>query len=118
MQRSPELADSMPIQPSDPFRRAIRWILPAALLAIIPKCVVCLLAYAGLGAALGLGGREWCSAPATSGAPWSLLLGCLLVGAGSLVAASKSGQGANLLRGSWLLRLRRKRRGVGDAEGT
>jgi hypothetical protein len=44
--------------------RAARWILPAAALAFAPKCLLCVLAYAGLGAALGLGGREWCGAPA------------------------------------------------------
>ena len=43
--------------------RTALWLLPAAL-AFAPKCLLCVLAYAGLGAALGLGGREWCGAPA------------------------------------------------------
>jgi hypothetical protein len=42
------------------------WLIPAALLALAPKCVLCVLAYAGLGAALGLGGPELCGA--TNGA--------------------------------------------------
>ena len=47
------------------FRRAVRWLFPAAVLALTPKCLVCLLAYAGLGAALGLGGPELCGASGT-----------------------------------------------------
>jgi hypothetical protein len=34
-----------------------RWLAPAAVLALAPKCLVCGLAYAGL---LGLGGAELC----------------------------------------------------------
>lgn len=47
----------------DRLSRAVRWLLPAALLALAPKCVLCLAAYAGLAAALGLGGPELCGAP-------------------------------------------------------
>jgi len=50
--------------------RALRWLLPTAPLAFAPKCLVCLWAYAGLGAALGLGGREMCGAPAASLDSW------------------------------------------------
>lgn len=39
------------------------WLVPAALLAVAPKCILCGLAYAGLGTALGLGGPEVCGAP-------------------------------------------------------
>ena len=46
--------------------RAVRWLAPAAALAFAPKCLLCVLAYAGLGAVLGLGGRELCGAPAES----------------------------------------------------
>ena len=46
-------------------RRVVRWLWPAALLALTPKCVLCVLAYAGLGSVLGLGGGpELCGAPA------------------------------------------------------
>ncbi|MEO7414239.1 MAG: hypothetical protein ABIZ81_12870 [Opitutaceae bacterium] len=41
-------------------RRAFRWVWPTALLALAPKCLLCLAAYAGLGATLGLGGPEVC----------------------------------------------------------
>ena len=51
---------------SERLRRLARtrgWLIPTALLALAPKCVLCVLAYAGLGAALGLGGPEICGAP-------------------------------------------------------
>jgi hypothetical protein len=53
------------------------WLVPAALLALAPKCVLCLLAYAGLGAALGLGGPELCGASgdATISSVWLPALG-------------------------------------------
>jgi hypothetical protein len=35
---------------SDPMRRPLRWLAGAAALAIMPKCVLCLLAYVGAGA--------------------------------------------------------------------
>ena len=57
-----------------------RWLLPAAGLAIVPKCILCLLAYAGFGAFLGLGGPELCGA-----APRSPLLPAVL---GAIGAAS------------------------------
>lgn len=68
-------------------RRAVRWLWPAALLALTPKCLLCLLAYAGVGAALGLSGPELCGT--TPGAPstWTsslawlgLASGCITVG--------------------------------------
>ncbi len=61
-------------------RRAVRWILPAALLALTPKCVLCVLAYAGLGAALGVGGPEICGA--TNGSSWAAPLAWLAVAGG------------------------------------
>lgn len=45
-------------------RRAARWLVPLSLLALAPKCVLCVIAYAGLGAALGAGGAELCGAVA------------------------------------------------------
>lgn len=44
-------------------RRASRWLLPAAALVLAPKCLFCVLAYAGLGAALGIGGPLMCGEP-------------------------------------------------------
>ena len=51
--------------------RTCGWVVPAALFALAPKCALCVLAYAGVGAALGLGGQEFCGAPAK---PWAWLL--------------------------------------------
>lgn len=56
------------------FRRAARWFLSTAALALAPKCVVCVAAYFGLGAALGLGGPEICGASAGPAVPWATLL--------------------------------------------
>ena len=42
----------------------------AALFALAPKCGLCLLSYAGLGAALGLGGAEICGATPSSASVW------------------------------------------------
>jgi hypothetical protein len=39
------------------------WLLPAALFAVAPKCLLCVIAYAGLGTAFGLGAPELCGAP-------------------------------------------------------
>jgi hypothetical protein len=49
-----------------------RWVVPAALLALVPKCVLCALAYAGLGAALG--GPEICGAPDGAAGSWTAWL--------------------------------------------
>ena len=54
-------------------RRAVRWFLPTALLALTPKCLLCVLAYAGLGAALGRSGPEICGASTGSPASWASL---------------------------------------------
>jgi hypothetical protein len=45
------------------FRRANSWWIPAALLALTPKCVACVFGYASIGAMLGIGGPELCGAP-------------------------------------------------------
>lgn len=43
-------------------RWLFRWIVPGALVALAPKCVLCLAAYLGLGVALGGTGAEICGA--------------------------------------------------------
>ncbi len=43
---------------------------PVALLALVPKCGVCVLAYLGLGTILGLRGPEICGAPAGPADSW------------------------------------------------
>jgi hypothetical protein len=58
------------------------WLVPAALVAMTPKCVLCLAAYAGIGIALGLGEPELCGAPETTHAT-PVVLGAL--GAGGFV---------------------------------
>ena len=58
----------MSLRPQPPevrrFARGRGWLFPAALLALAPKCVLCVLAYAGLGALLGLSGPELCGGTA------------------------------------------------------
>ena len=57
-------------------RRPVRALVSVGLLALTPKCGVCLLAYAGLGALIGLRGPEICGAagpPRVSGI-WPLTL--------------------------------------------
>lgn len=56
------------------LRRRGRWLTGAALLALVPKCLLCLAAYAGLGAALGLAGPELCGAVADSPSRWPEML--------------------------------------------
>lgn len=70
------------------FRRRARWLLPAALLALTPKCVLCVLAYAGLGTALGLSGPEICGGPIDTIGSWttSFALGGLVLGVISFVS--------------------------------
>ena len=43
------------------FERRRRWLAPAALLVLVPKCGLCVLAYTGLGALFGFGGPELCT---------------------------------------------------------
>lgn len=59
--------------------RAVRWLVPAAAIALAPKCLLCIVAYAGLGSALGLGSAELCGAPAASSHAWLILLGVSLL---------------------------------------
>jgi hypothetical protein len=72
----------MPPRSTEFCRRTVRWLLPATLLALTPKCFLCVLAYAGLGAALGLGGPEICGASAGSPASWVSSLAGLGVAGG------------------------------------
>jgi hypothetical protein len=75
------------------FRRSVSWLLPATLLALTPKCLLCLAAYAGIGAALGLGGPEICGATESSAMqPWtaSFLLGGAALSAVGLYARHRA----------------------------
>ena len=70
--------------------------MPAALLALAPKCVLCVLGYAGLGTTLGLSGQELCSAATESPFSWITSLAWLGVGggliAGGLLASRRRRQ--------------------------
>ncbi len=60
-------------QPSERAGDSRGWLIPAALLALTPKCALCLLAYAGLGSLLGIGGPELCGEPNSAPGHWALL---------------------------------------------
>jgi hypothetical protein len=65
-------------------RRSVRW-LPAATIAVLaPKCVACLVAYWGVGAAagVGFGARELCGAPSADGPQISVWLAVAVLSAG------------------------------------
>jgi hypothetical protein len=51
------------------LRQPFRPLAAVGVLALAPKCVLCLAAYAGLGALLGIRSREICGA-AGPGFPW------------------------------------------------
>lgn len=73
----------MSLSRAKPWGRAARWLAPAAALALAPKCLLCLAAYLGLGAALGIAGPEFCGAASSSAASWvALILGASVVIAG------------------------------------
>ena len=80
------------MSPAKLFHCAVRWLLPAAALALLPKCILCVLAYVGLGTALGLGGPEICGASASPWATWASTLAWIgVAGAlGTFVRAVRS----------------------------
>ena len=56
-----------------PARHRVRWrhaVLPGVMFTLAPKCVLCGLAYAGLGTLLGLAGPELCGNEITSAGQW------------------------------------------------
>jgi hypothetical protein len=70
---------SMAPQPAERARRLRGWLLPTVLLAAFaPKCILCLVGYAGIGVALGLGGPELCGG--SDGAVESLLVWLPMLG--------------------------------------
>lgn len=77
---------NMRSQLGERLRSACRWLIPVALLAVTPKCFLCVTAYLGLGAVLGLGGPEICGAAGTGlpsvtalSVPWVPLSGALVL---------------------------------------
>jgi len=53
----------------------------------MPKCVVCVAAYLGAGAALGLGGPEWCGVATGVSPAVSWVTALALIGAAGVVSA-------------------------------
>lgn len=78
----------MPLPRAEFSRRAARWLLSVSLLALAPKCGLCMLAYVGLGATLGAGGVELCGAVAETPVAWATALMWLggVAGGGAVVA--------------------------------
>jgi hypothetical protein len=62
------------MQPSsaDRLRRAARWLAAGAWVGLAPKCGLCVMAYLGAGAALGLKVPEFCGPPDHPAHGWSL----------------------------------------------
>lgn len=71
----------MPSRLTERVRRPWSTLVALALLALAPKCVLCLVAYAGFAAAFGLGEGELCGAEPATHSP-ALIVSALLVAAG------------------------------------
>jgi hypothetical protein len=72
---------------ADILRRPASWLATGALVALAPKCLLCVVAYAGLGAVFGLGGPEICGASSDivdSWTAWLPLSGVVLGASGFL----------------------------------
>jgi hypothetical protein len=66
----------MPRLPTETTRRPALWLAAVGLLALVPKCLLCVVAYLGLGATLGLGGSEICGvAPGWTWPAWLAAIG-------------------------------------------
>ncbi len=63
---SPPRPEPAPPAVARPDARRRRRLGVVALFALAPKCLLCAVAYTGLGAWLGLGGPELCGAPPTA----------------------------------------------------
>lgn len=79
------------------IRRRLRWLSASAIFAFMPKCLICLGAYAGVGAWLGIKvGPEICGASGgISNIPylWLSFLGILILTTLTLVPRSKPARG-------------------------
>ena len=70
----------MSLRPID----AARWLVPLGVFALLPKCLLCVLTYLGLAAALGLGGPEICGA-AAGPASWPAMFTWAAAAAGGAI---------------------------------
>jgi hypothetical protein len=64
--------------------RTRSWLMPAVLLALAPKCLLCVAAYLGLGAVLRFGGPELCGASGNGAGHWLVWLPALGLTAGAI----------------------------------
>ena len=65
---------------AEPIRRRPLGLACAAIVAIAPKCLLCVLAYAGAGAAFGIGGPEICGGTNAASRGWAFaLVACVAV---------------------------------------
>jgi hypothetical protein len=92
----------MRLRRADICRNGFRWLGSAALLAFAPKCLLCVVGYAGIGAALGSRVPELCGVrPADSGGwpvtlTWAAAfaaLGAIGIGAGWVRACAAFARG-------------------------
>ena len=77
-------ATNMPARLAKFLRRSWRGVVAVALLAVAPKCGLCLVGWLGLGALLGLGGPEICGAPNSPAFTETGAFAALLAGACAL----------------------------------
>ncbi len=79
----------MPRWLAELLSRPFRPLASAALVALAPKCAMCVVAYAGLGALLGMRTPEICGAAAGSRVSWLVSAAwiCTAIGAMGLLAA-------------------------------
>ncbi len=90
---------SMPPARPDLRRRAVRLAAATAALVLLPKCLLCAAAYAGLGAALGGASSELCGAAATTlPAGWPEWLGAA---AALFAIALRFASGCGAFRQRW-----------------
>jgi hypothetical protein len=92
----------MPRWPAKILRHPFRSLAPVALFALAPKCAVCVLAYAGVGALLGIRGSQLCGATGGPMDSWaaSLALFGVSLGAVGWLAALRQRRSAKRSRAS------------------
>ena len=77
----------MPRQRTEFSRAHVRWLGAAALVALAPKCFLCVLAYVGVGTALGLNGPEICGGAGDTPHLWTTWLAFIGITAAAVSAS-------------------------------